>query len=99
MSIPNEMKLGLITHVYKGGSRGEPDNYRPIILTSHIMKTFDRIVVKKLVLYIEEAHLFNESKHGFRKGRSCSSQLIQHHSEASFQIWLGGRGEGQLSPF
>ena len=80
VSIPDEMKLGLITPVYKGGSRSEPANYRPITLTSHIVKTFERIVVEKLVLYMEESNLFNESQHGFRRGRSCLSQLIQHHS-------------------
>ena len=80
MSIPGEIKSGLITPVCKGGSRIEPGKYRSITLTSHIVKAFETIVVEKFVLCMEEVHLFNESQHRFRKRRSCLSQLIQHHS-------------------
>ena len=34
----------MITPVHKKGSRLKPENYRPISLTSHIIKTFERIV-------------------------------------------------------
>ena len=78
--IPGERKLGLITPVCKGGLRSKPGNYMPITLTCHIVKTFERIVVENLVQCMEEGHLFNESQHGFRRRRSCLSQLLKHHS-------------------
>ena len=38
--IPNIMKAANIIHVHKGGSRGLAKNYRPIALTSHLIKVF-----------------------------------------------------------
>ena len=81
--IPACMKLGIITPIHKGGSRGEPKNYRPVSLTSHIIKIFERIIVKKLVQYLERNNLLNNGQHGFRKERSCLSQLLEHYQALS----------------
>ena len=51
-------------------------NYRPITLTSHIIKIIERVVRKRLTEYLEKLGAFNEGQHGFRKGRSCLSQLF-----------------------
>ena len=39
--IPPDLLLVLISPVHKGSSRGLPPNYRPVALTSHIMKMFE----------------------------------------------------------
>ena len=54
------------------------ENYRPISLTSHIAKTFERVVRSQMVSYFEAENLFNESQHGFRSKRSCLTQLTRH---------------------
>lgn len=36
----SEVKRVKITPIYKGGSRSEANNYRPVALTSHIIKKF-----------------------------------------------------------
>ena len=78
---PTCMKLGLVIPVFKGGNRCLAENYRPISLTSHISKLFERIVVRALTAYLNSANLFNCNQHGFRSGRSCLSQLLEHHQE------------------
>ena len=77
--IPDLTKLGIITPVHKGGNKNEPKNYRPISLTSHIIKTFERVVARKLANFLENRNLMNEGQHGFRRGRSCQSQLLNHY--------------------
>ena len=77
--IPQILKLGLIVPIYKSGPRTEPKNYRPVTLTSHIIKLFERVLVKRLVSYLTENNLYNENQHGFRANRSCLSQLLEHH--------------------
>ena len=77
--IPDELKLGQITPIHKSGSRNKAKNYRPITLTSHIIKVFERVLTMKLVEYLEANSLFNRRQHGFRKGRSCLSQLMDHY--------------------
>ena len=77
--MPPKWKYGLITPIYKGQTRSHPKNYRPVTLTSHIIKIMERIVALKLAEFMTENELYNESQHGFRKGRSCISQLLEHH--------------------
>ena len=36
-----------MTSIHKGGCRQKPEQYRPVSLTSHIMKVFE-IVIKKV---------------------------------------------------
>ena len=42
------------------------------------MKVFERIVKDRLVNYLESNSLVFNSQHGFRKRRSCLTQLITH---------------------
>lgn len=79
--IPQQLKSAKITPVYKGGSKGEAKNYRPIALTSHIIKIMEKIIVKSMSIYLEENNILNNDQHGFRVGRSCLSQLLSHHEK------------------
>ncbi|KAL5255606.1 hypothetical protein ACHWQZ_G010992 [Mnemiopsis leidyi] len=76
--IPQVYKEQFITPVYKKGNKTEPANYRPVSLTSHVIKVFERIIRKNLVDFLEKNNLFSSKQHGFRKGRSCLTQLLQH---------------------
>lgn len=76
--IPEELKEGRVTPIHKGGSKLDKGNYRPITLTSHIIKIMERVVCRQLTEYLEANKLMNENQHGFRAGRSCTSQLLQH---------------------
>ena len=79
--IPDILKTGIITPIYKGGDRTQPQNYRPISLTSHITKIFEKIVREKITNYMNENNKFNNNQHGFRNGRSCISQLLNHYNK------------------
>ena len=79
-TIPSNLKTGLISPIFKGGDRCAPQNYRPVSLTSHITKIFEKIVAKEINNFLETNDLFNEEQHGFRSGRSCLSQLLAHHN-------------------
>ena len=76
--VPGICKHALIIPVHKGKSRSLPQNYRPIALTSHLVKVFEKVVRCNLVRFMEQHKLFNNSQHGFRGGRSCLSQLLNH---------------------
>ena len=66
-------------HNTSAQSRGMQKNYRPITLTSHLIKLFEKVLWRSIVEYMERHDLLNPSKHGFRDGRSCPSQLIAHY--------------------
>ena len=81
--IPDFLKISNITPIHKGGSRQLAKNYRPVALTSHLIKIFEKIVRRHMVYYIENQGLNNPNQHGFRSGYSCLSQLLQHHDRIS----------------
>ena len=64
--------------MHKGGSRGLPANYRPVALTSHIVKMFERVMRKSLVAHLEANNLLPDGQHGFRGKRSCLTQLLSY---------------------
>ena len=87
--IPQILKTANIVPIHKGGSRGSPANYRPVALTSHLIKLFEKVLRKWIVAHMEENNLFNPTQHGFRSGRSCLSQLIAHFEYISQQLEKG----------
>lgn len=88
-TIPKLCKKSLIVPVFKSGKKELPENYRPVSLTSHIIKIFERVLKNKIVTYLESNKLLNDFQHGFRGHRSCLSQLIEHYSYILDQIQAG----------
>ena len=76
--IPDILKLAYVTPIHKGGSRLNPENYRPVSLTSHIMKVFERVIKIKLTEHLRKEGLINKGQHGFVEGRSTQTQLLDH---------------------
>ena len=76
--IPEELLLVQICPIHKGGSRSIPKNYRPVDLTSHLIKVFERVVRRELVSHIERLGLIPDGQHGSRSMRSTLTQLLAH---------------------
>ena len=79
--IPQTFKVGIVAPHYKGGVKSEAKNYRPVTLTSHIIKLMERVLVRRIISFLIDQDLFDERQHGFRAGRSCLSQLLTHQQE------------------
>ena len=77
--IPETLKQSIITPLHKGGSKSEAANYRPVALTSHIIKIYEKVIRKRLTDYLESIDGLNKNQHGFRSGRSCLTQLLAHY--------------------
>jgi hypothetical protein len=75
--IPDDWKLANVVAIFKKGARWDPGNYRPVSLTSQIGKIMEGIIKEKLVDYLEGNGLFGKSQHGFRKNRSCLTNLLR----------------------
>ena len=79
----NEAKIQQIwkcandTAIFKNGNRSKPTNYIPISLTSVPGKIMDRIIRDKLVDHMNRNNLFCIEQHGFIKGKSCVTQLLE----------------------
>ena len=58
--------------------RADPAKYRPVALTSHIIKVLERVMRKALVTHLEAQDLLPTDQHGFRQYRSTLTQLLSH---------------------
>jgi Reverse transcriptase (RNA-dependent DNA polymerase) len=54
----------------------DPENYRPIALTSCFCKTFERLVNCRLVWFLENKKILTEYQSGYRESRSTTDQLV-----------------------
>ena len=87
--IPAICKSAKISPIHKGKSRAMPKNYRPVALTSHLIKVFEKVLRKHIVDFMSEHTLFNSSQHGFRGGHSCLSQLLNHFDRITSELEMG----------
>ena len=89
--IPEIFKMAFITPVLKPGApKSETSSYRPVSLTSHLIKTFERVLKKVLQNHLEVTLALNDQQHGFRSRRSCLSQLLSHYNEILKGMEEGG---------
>ncbi|MCP4457910.1 MAG: reverse transcriptase family protein [Cytophagales bacterium] len=82
--IPSEWKYALIVPVHKKGSKSDVENYRPISLTSLVVKVMERIVRDELMFKCN--HLLDPRQHGFLPGKSCSTQLVEYCDSLSLSL-------------
>ena len=81
--------FAIITPLHKGGPKCYAKNYRPVALTNHMYKIFERVLKKEIVQYLEENDLLNVIQHGFRTGRSTTKQLLQYFDSVLTMVELG----------
>lgn len=74
--VPQDWKCANISPLFKSGTRKKPENYRPVSLTSQISKLCEMIIKDALVSHLDKFSLLLDSQHGFRRGRSCLSNLL-----------------------
>jgi len=84
--LPNDWKIARIKPIFKKGHTYDPMNYRPISITCLCCKIFETIVNNELHFFFESNKLFHESQHGFRRQRSCETQLVQLVNELSIAL-------------
>ena len=65
------------THCQARKDSKDPNNYRPIALTSCVCKTMEQMINDRLVWYLESSSLIVEAQSGFRKTRSTMDHLVR----------------------
>ena len=75
--LPDNWKKANVTPLHKKGPKNLVENYRPISLTSIVCKTMEKFIRDIILDHMEKHKLFTIHQHGFRKGRSCVTQLIE----------------------
>ena len=69
-------KEATISPVYKKECKSNSANYRPVSLTCIICKILEHIINRHILDHLDEHRILVDAQHGFRKRRSCKTQLI-----------------------
>jgi hypothetical protein len=72
-----DWKSANVTPIYKKGKKSDPSNYRPVSLTSISCKLLESIIRDGIVNHMVQNGLVEDSQHGFVKGRSCETNLVE----------------------
>ena len=73
---PDDWKEANVSPIFKKGDKSQPAIYRPISLTSVCSKVLEHIIHSHLMNFFENNQILCDQQHGFRKHRSCESQLL-----------------------
>ena len=74
--LPEIWKSTTVAPVFKKGDRNKPSNYRPISLTVICCKLLEHVIHSSVMRHFESYNILTNYQHGFRKARSCESQLF-----------------------
>ena len=89
--LPMEWKTAHVVPVYKKGDRSTLTNYRPIDLTSIVVKMLESLVCDKLRNHLLTNGLMFENQHGFSPGKSCATALCEATTENGLLLSIVGQ--------
>ena len=75
--IPEKWQSATVTPIYKSGDRNVPENYRPISITSCVLKLMERCIAEQLKQHIKFHHFLRLNQFGFRARHNCESCLLK----------------------
>ena len=88
--VPPDWRSANVSPVYKNkGLKSSPENYRPISLTSVCCKILEHIITSSIMQHAEAKNILYPLQHGFRKNRSCETQLIEFVDDISKNLQDG----------
>ncbi|KAK4829261.1 hypothetical protein QYF61_002653 [Mycteria americana] len=81
--VPVDWRLANVTPIFKKGRKEDPGNYKPVSLTSVPGKLMEQIILSAITRHVENNQGIKPSQHGFRKGRSCLTNLISFYDKVT----------------
>ena len=79
--VPLDWRVANVTPIYKRGRKEDPENYRPVSLTSVPGKVMEQVISSAIESHIMDNQGIRSSQHGFMKGRSCLTDLISFYDK------------------
>ena len=72
-----DWKTANVVPIFKSGEQTAVDNYRPVSLTSLVVKSLEHLTHNHIMSFLSDNKLLCDNQHGFRPLRSCVTQPLQ----------------------
>ena len=76
-SIPDDLKVALVTPVFKANDKEEFSNYRPISVLPCFSKILEKLMYNRLLKYLDQNNILFPSQYGFRRKHSTNLATIE----------------------
>ncbi|KAK4832043.1 hypothetical protein QYF61_020558 [Mycteria americana] len=84
--VPADWRLANVTPIFKKGRKEDLGNCRPVSLTLMPGKLMEQIILSAIMQHIQDNQVIRPSQHGFRKGRSCLTNLISFYDKVTHLV-------------
>ena len=87
--VPTDWRVANVSPLFKKGGRKKTGNYRPVSLTSVLGKLLESIVKDFITQHLEGSDIIRQSQHGFTKGKSCLTNLLEFFEDVTSRVDRG----------
>ncbi|RMB93621.1 hypothetical protein DUI87_29847 [Hirundo rustica rustica] len=87
--VTDDWKLANVTPIHKKGGREDSSNYRPVSQTSVPGKIMEQFILNVITQNLQDGQGLRPSQHGFRRGRSCLTNLISFYDQMTHLVDAG----------
>jgi len=84
--IPEQWRTAIIVPIHKKGVTSDPNNYRPISLTSTSCRVMERVINNEILDYLLRNNIISKHQHGFIKKKSTCTNLLECLNDWSFNM-------------
>ena len=98
--IPSDLKTTILVPFLKNPDKNihDPQNFRPIALTSNLLKIYQRILNRRLINFLEDGNFFSDLQFGFRSDRSVvDAHYLLREAILAKKFCTGPRGGRNVS--
>jgi hypothetical protein len=85
-TVPADWKDAGVTPLFKKGKKYDVQNYRPVSITCLVCKILESIIKDVMLVHLEKYGLIRDSQHGFMKGRSCLTNLLEFLEDVTLNL-------------
>ena len=74
--IPDNLEVALVTPIFKSNDETKFENYRPISVLTCFSKLLEKLMAKRLTMFIGKHKILSKHQYGFRQNRSTEHAII-----------------------
>ena len=83
---PDNLKIGCITPIFKGGDKDKINNYRPVCSLSPLSKIIEKVIANRMINYLEDYDILSKTQFGFRKNMGTENALLNYIDNIQNQL-------------
>ena len=87
--VSNIWKTAFVCPIFKKGKKFDAINCRPVSLTCIACKIMEHIITSSIMTHAYQHQILNPLQHGFRKGLSCETHLVEFIDDITNNLDLG----------